>query len=515
MAGTGALPSTGDGGQVTAAAIYPQGIAVAATGDLFFTDRSLFHVRRIAAAGGVITSVAGAGGATYNGDGIAATTANLGNPWGVALDAAGDLFISELDNSRIRRVDAGTHLIPTVAGNGAFGYSGDGALATATQFGQLDGITYGPSGDLYVADQRDNRIVRIATATGLVTTVAGTGAAGLSGDGGPATAATLWSPARVVFDHAGNLLITDQANNRIRKVSGTTGAITTIAGGGPAAPGAGFSGDGGLATAADLNQPVGLCVAANGDILFTDMGNQRGCCITADGHISTIAGNSPIAPSVGYNAGGFSGDGGPATAAQFQFPVDVLIDASGSILIADNRNGRVRSIATDGTITTIAGTSATAVTTAVGDGGLATAANLYYPTALLLDAQGKLLVSVGGNDAIRKIDHASHLISTIAGSEVSGFSGDGGAATSARMSRPITTCFDPAGDLVIADADNNRVRKVSAAPTTPGGGGTTPPPSSGSGGHSCGLGGATALLMLAFGFLSLRLRQPRGPDARP
>ncbi len=461
IAGNGTQGFSGDGAAATAAALsVPRALLVTGAGDVLISDLGNNRVRRVAAAGGVITTIAGNGGTVYNGDGIAATAATLHNPLGLAVDGSGNLFIADESHSRIRMVATGTGLISTVAGNGAVGYSGDGALATTTQFSRLGGMAFGPSGDLYVVEQGDNRICRISATTGIVSTVAGTGVYGFSGDGGPATAAQLANPVRIAFTNAGELIFADQDNNRIRKIA-VNGTITTIVGSGHSAAdldrSGGFSGDGGQATAATLNQPVGLYISGNGDLLITDLRNQRVRRIDAlTGVISTIAGNS-----VPGDNGGFAGDGGLATNALLNNPVDVIADPAGNIFIAEFSNRRVRRIAVaDGTIATFAGNGIAAITTAVGDGGQALAANLGNPTALLLDAQGNLLVSVTGNDAIRRIDHATGIISTIAGSSVPGLSGDGGIATLARLNRPTTTCLAPDGRLIISDGDNNRIRAL-------------------------------------------------------
>ncbi len=368
----------------------------------------------------------------------------------------------------------GEDSIVTIAGggvSGAAGYSGDGSPATSTQFSLVGGIAYGPGGDLYIVAQGDQRICRVAAATGIVSTVAGTGHYGFSGDGGPATAADLANPAHIAFDHVGNLLIVDQNNHRIRQVAAATGIITTIAGSGNSSltpnPSGSFSGDGGPATAATFNQPVGLLVLGNGDLLLTDMLNQRVRRIVATtGIITTVCGIG-LPPIPGNQVqGGFSGDGGPAISAALNIPVDLQVDQAGNIFIADLRNNRIRRIAAaTGTISTIAGNGTAITTTATGDGGPATAAILFNPTALFIDAHGDLLIAVGNdNDAIRRVDHVTGTITTIAGSSLRGFSGDGGPATQAKLNRPTTMCLDPAGNLVFSDGNNFRVRKLVPVP---------------------------------------------------
>ncbi len=467
IAGNGGQGFAGDGDLATSAMLTnPQGLCVANSGDVYVVDTDNHRVRRIST-NGVITTVAGTGVFGYNGDGILAVAATLFSPLGITLDGAANLYIADQYNHRIRRVAASTGLISTLAGNDSNGYSGDGSLATSTRFTRIGGIAYGPSGDLYIVAQGDHRICRVSAATGIVTTVAGTGKSGFSGDGGPATAADLSNPCRIAFDHAGNLLIVDQANHRIRMVSVATGIISTIAGSGnssiSANTGNGFSGDGGPATAAQFHEPVGLHVMASGDLLVTDMLNQRLRRISAaTGIITTICGTGELPAGAFIVQGGFSGDGGPAVAAALNIPVDVEVDQAGNILIDDLLNNRIRRIsAVDGTISTIAGNGTAVTTTAVGDGGPATAAILYNPTAISFDQRGDLIISVGNdNDALRRVDHLTGIITTIAGTSIRGFSGDGGPATLARLNRPSTSAIDPAGNLVFSDGDNFRVRKL-------------------------------------------------------
>jgi streptogramin lyase len=204
-------------------------------------DRSNQRIRRVDAVTGVITTVAGNGASGFSGDGGPATAANLSGPFGVAVDAAGNVLIADQNNARIRRVDAVTGVITTVAGNGAGGFSGDGGPATAASLSNPVGVAVDAAGNVLIADRSNQRIRRVDAVTGVITTAAGNGASGFSGDGGPATAASLSSPWGVAVDAAGNVLIADQSNSRIRRVDAVTGVITTVAGNGTF----GFSGDGG------------------------------------------------------------------------------------------------------------------------------------------------------------------------------------------------------------------------------------------------------------------------------
>jgi len=290
---------------------------------------------------------------------------------------------------------------------------------------------------------------------GIITTVAGNGGYGVLGDGGPATAAELYAAFGVAVDASGNLFIADQANRRIRKVS-ASGIITTVAGSGPGgeAAGGGFSGDDGPATSAQLSGPQSVIVDASGNLFIADTYNNRIRRVSVSGIITTVAGSGPR---------GFSGDGGPATAASLYYPSDVAVDSAGNLFIADFDNQRIRKVSASGIITTVAGNGTQGFS---GDGGPATAASLYYPSGVAVDASGNLFIADSGNSRIRKVS-ASGIITTVAGSGPSGFSsgfsGDGGPATSASLGEPYHVAVDSAGNLFIADTGNSRIRKVSAS----------------------------------------------------
>lgn len=340
-------------------------------------------------------------------------------------------------------------VITTVAGSGVKGYSGDGESATQAALNYPDAVAFDTAGNLYFCDGNNNRVRKIDT-QGIVTSIVGNGNATYSGDGGPAIQAGL-SPTALAFDRAGNLFISDANNNRIRKVD-AQGVITTIAGTGTA----GYSGDGGPATQANLTSPYGLGFDAIGNLFFSDNGNRRIRKIDTLGIITTVAGNgTPEA----------SGDGGAATAAQLSFSYQIAFDATGNLFFADYLNARVRKIDTQGTITTIAGTGTAGYS---GDGGPATQAQLSYPAAVVTDSAGNLFVSDVGDYRIRKID-TQGIISTIAGNGTPGYTGDGGPSTQAALSTPYGMAFDASGNLFFGDARNDRVRRVSKA----GGGVTT------------------------------------------
>jgi len=289
---------------------------VDAAGNLYIASDVSSRIRKVTASG-VISTVVGNGTRGFSGDGGPAASAQLNFPYGVAVDVVGNLYIADDGNNRVRKVSAGG-VISTVAGNGTFGFGGDGGPATSAQLYEPSGVAVDVAGNLYIADTANNR-VRKVTVAGVISTVAGNGTSGFSGDGGPATSAQLNLPSGVVVDVADNLYIADTINNRVRKVT-VAGVISTVAGNGTA----GFSGDGGPATSAQLNAPNGVAVDAAGNLYIAD-GNNVVREVTA-GAISTVAGNGKI---------GFSGDGGPATSAQLNVPSGVALDAAGNLYIAE------------------------------------------------------------------------------------------------------------------------------------------------------------------------------------
>ncbi len=444
VAGTGGFGFSGDGGPATAALLnVPTGLAVDGAGNVYIADSGNHRIRRVNGAGN-ITTVAGTGATGSSGDGGPATAAQLGYPTGVAVDGAGNVYIADYGNHRIRRVD-GAGGITTVAGTGAFGFSGDGGPATAAQLYMPAGVTVDRAGNVYIADAYNHRVRRVDTAA-VITTVAGTGAAGFSGDGGPATAAQLRNPFHVTVDGAGNVYLADNGNHRIRRVD-AAGVITTVAGTGAA----GFSGDGGLASAAQLDVPTGIAVDGVGNVYIADSGNHRIRRVDAAGVITTVAGTA---------VAGFGGDGGPATAAQLSNPSGVAVDGAGNVYIAATGNHRIRRVDAAGVITTVAGTSASGFS---GDGGPATAAQLSNPSGMDVDGAGNVYVADAGNFRIRRVD-AAGVITTVAGtSAFFGSNGDGGPATAAQLAIPRGVGVDGAGNVYIADSGNHRIRRVDAA----------------------------------------------------
>ena len=344
-----------------------------------------------ASAGGqtyTINTAAGTGARGYSGDGGPATSAQLNQPDGVAVDAAGNLYIADTNNNRIRKVAPGG-TISTVAGTGTSGYSGDGGPATSAQLHYPSGVAVDSSGNLYIADSYNYRIRKVAPG-GTISTLAGTGTQGYSGDGGPATSAKLDYPYGVAVDSSGNLYIADMRNYRVRKVA-PGGTISTVAGTGTS----GYSGDGGPATSAKLSYTSGVAVDSSGNLYIADEGNNRIRKVAPGGTISTVAGTG---------TSGYSGEGGPATSAQLNTPYGVAVDAAGNLYIADTNNKRIREVAPGGTIWTVAGDGHS---TYSGDGGPAISASLYNPTGAAVDATGRVYVADSQNDRIRILTPAS------------------------------------------------------------------------------------------------------------
>lgn len=337
--------------------------------------------------------------------------------------------------------------ITTIVGTGTSGFLGDGGAATAARIQRVYGLCVDNAGNIYIPDYGNHRIRKVST-DGTISTIVGNGTAAFAGDGGAATAASLWGPRGVALDTSGNLYIADENNFRIRKVT-PSGIISTVAGNGSY----GFAGDGGQATAARLASPASIAIDRSGNMYIADMGNNRVRKVTTSGIISTIAGNGTSSPT---------GDGSQATAAAVPLPHGIKVDNDGNIYVTNHSTHRVRKISTTGIISTIAGTG-TAGTT--GDGGAATAARINAPYGLHLDNAGNIYIACMTGNNVRKID-ASGNISTFAGSGSTGFFGDGGAATAASIYEPYAIANDPSGNIIIADSRNFRIRKVSLGPPT-------------------------------------------------
>jgi uncharacterized protein (TIGR03437 family) len=359
--------------------------------------------------GYTITTVAG-GGASYPGNGGPATNAVIYSAAGIALDAAGNLYIA--DNYAgigvISKVSTGG-IISTVAGGGTLaGSFADGGPATSASLNSPTGVAVDAAGNLYIAEVFANRVRKVST-TGTITTVAGPGSTnGTLGDGGPATSATLNLPVGVALDSGGNLYIADYGNNRVRKVSVTTGTITTVAGSGSTN---GAVGDGGPATSATVSGPAGVALDNAGNIFIADFVDNRIRKVSPAGIITTMAGTG---------AAGYFGDGGLATISAINAPKGLAVDATGNVYIADTGNGRVRLVTTDGQINTIAGDG---LSSASGDNGPATSAGLYAPYDVALGSAGKMYVSqeyVSGGGGVRLLTPTGTPVSLLPSIKASG-----------------------------------------------------------------------------------------------
>ncbi len=521
LVGTGANGPLANGGSATGASVRTCGVAVDHTGNLVIANGGLPGRDRIVVAAdstgpfygramkaGHIYIVAGNGTAGFAGDGGPATSAELYDPANVAVDAAGNLAIADTSNNRVRVVaeTTGTYYgqamtagdIYTVAGGGDD--TGDGEPATSAALSSPDGVAVDAAGNLIIADDIDAQIRVVAVQSGTfygqamtagdIYTIAGDGAVGFSGDGGPATSAELEDPRAVTLDSAGNVLIADRGNNRVRVVAETSGTfygqamtagdIYTVAGGGRGL------GNGGLAMDASVPEPSGVTVDGAGNLVIASpykfyrvrvvaehTGTFYGQAMTA-GHIYTVAGNGP---------GLFSGNRGRAGHAQFQ-PTAVTSDAAGDLLISAANDQRVLMTAprggtfygqamTAGRIYTIAGSGTCKFT---GDSGPATKAGLCEPEGTSVDTAGNLLIADTSDQRIRVVAASTGTfygqamtagnIYTVAGDGSTGFSGDGGPATSAELSAPTGVAVDAARNVLIADSNNQRIRVVAATTGT-------------------------------------------------
>jgi uncharacterized protein (TIGR03437 family) len=404
VAGDGNDIFCGDNGPATSACVFePTGMAADSAGNVYIADFGNNRVRKVSA--GIITTVAG-GGDTFA-DNVPATSALMA-PFGVALDSAGNLYIADA-GGRIRKVSGG--VITTVAGG-----------SPSNQLYDPYGIATDSSGNLYIADWYYNSIRMVSN--GVTTIVAGNGTKGFSGDNGPATSAQLYYPYGVAVDSAGNFYIADTSNNCVRKVS--NGVISTVAGNGTP----GFSGDNGPATSAQLYGPSGVAVDSAGNLYIAVFQRIRR---VSNGVIATVAQLSAS---------------------------DVAVDSAGNLYIADYGNNRIRKLSAAGQITTVAGNGTPGFS---GDNGLATSAQLNSPGGIAVDSAGNLYIADSMNNRIRKV--AGGVIATVAGNGTAGFNGERGPATSAQLNNPNSLAVDPAGNVYIADTDNWSIRVLT--PTGP------------------------------------------------
>lgn len=562
---------TGDGGAASAALLFaPEGIARDPAGNIYIADSADHRIRMITAAG-IILTIAGDGEPGFRGDGGPASAARLDSPYGLAPDPAGNLYVADYANGRVRRISPDGAIV-TIAGGGARDPATSGATATAVRLLGPRNLALDAAGNLYISDFRDHRVYRVSPG-GAIEVVAGTGTSGFAGNGGPALYAQLSHPAGLALDGSGTLYIADSGNRRIRRLSGgilstvnvpvtlelptglafdsagnlyiadrsrivkvtpggaastlalaardlaldNAGNIFAVAGApqlvrlsptGSLAVVAGATaeprswGDGGPAAGARLDSPTGLALAPDGVLYIADTGNGRIRRVDPKGVITTVAGAGRsgslgdalpalaarlFAPSAlsldaagglfiadpavsrvrrlsaaamlfnvaGTGVAGFNGDG-VAASAQLNQPAGVVAAPDGRVFIADTGNHRIRVLSLSGTLSTVAGRGLRGY---AGDGGRALDALLDSPAGLALDRHGNLYIADRWNHAIRKLD-ASGTIVTVAGRGLPGFSGDGGPATQARLNHPTAVAVDAQGNLYIADTENHRIRKV-------------------------------------------------------
>jgi len=458
IAGTGYPCTTptqacGDGGSALVATVNnPQGIAVDTSGNVYIAD-TLDHRVRIISTAGIISAYAGTGttcnlgGSNTCGDGGLATAATISSPWQLSVDAAGDLFITDPPESRIREVNGSSKLMSSVAGSGKRSFGGDNGAATSAYLNSPRGVFIDASGNLLIGDTGNQR-VRIVNAQQTISTLAG---GGLGGDGGSAIAsdAIISADRDVALDSFGNLYIADTAGNRIREVSG--GNITTIVGTGIA----GYTGDKGLAVNATLSGPDGLAVDGSGNVYIADTNNLVIRLFNpSTGNITTIAGTGKTcSPTTAC------GDGGPATSATFSFPTTVSVDNLGNYYITDQGANRIRMVnGTNGTITTVAGTGArcstiacsNTVTASCGDGGAATSALLNEPFSAVPDNNGNLFIADTCDNRIREVNLSSGIISAYAFTGVYNFGPDKVPALQSTYDTPQNLAIDPYGNLYVS-----------------------------------------------------------------
>ena len=451
VAGNGTFGFTGDGGPATAATLsFPLGVAVdtANPPNVYIADALNHVIRKVNTSVNppTISTVAGTGIAGFSAleDGGPATSAKLNFPSGVAVDATGNIYIADKNNNRIRKVTGVT--ISTVAGNGIPGFA-DNATATSGQLNQPNGVALDAAGALlYVADTLNNRIRKVAA--GALSTVAGTGTAGSAGDGGLATIALLNNPLGVWVAGA-DIYVADTFSGRVRRFT-DGGNITAFAGSGAFS----FAGDAGPATVAALASPSGVAVSG-ATVYIADADNKRVRSVIG-GTINTFAGNGNFK---------FAGDNGAATSASLNFPNSVAaqVDASNNITlyIADTGNHRIRKVSSSGTITTIAGTGQFGF---AGDLGAASLARLNSPSGVALDASGNsLYIADTFNHRVRRVDLLANppTINTVVGNGNAGFI-DNTTAINGELNQPTAVALDALGNLYIADKNNHRIRKVTA-----------------------------------------------------
>ena len=445
VAGKGEWGRGGDGGPATAAQLLgPTRLTVDPKGNIYFVDTAITEqgevglVRKIDT-NGVIQTIAGGG--TSAGDGIAATKSSL-RALAVAVDSSGNVFIADVQTFSVRKVNA-AGIVSTVAGSGVAGFSGDGGpgLKARFGFGSVPALALDKQGNLYVADDGNARVRKLDPA-GLITTVAGNGLFRNAGNGGPAISASLFTPSRLAQDQAGNIYFSESAYHRIRRIAPDK-TITMFAGGASS----GYDGDGGPATKALLNNPRGLAIAQDGSLLVADTFNCVVRRIDKAGVITTLAGNGTC---------GYAGDNGPPLKASLNGPDGIAVDKNGDVAITESWGNRIRLIS-NGNIQTVAGNGTLGYS---GDGEDPLKAQLASPAGIRF-WNGALYFCDTINNVIRQVTlTGQRTITTVVGNGDANFSGDDGRAIDASLNTPLDLTFDREGNLYIADAYNTRIRIV-------------------------------------------------------
>jgi len=427
----------GDGGKAANAAFnFTPGIAQDQFGNYYVSDLGGNRIRKINSSTGNITTIAGTGAPGYNGNGIPAIRAQLSSPAHLRFDPQGDLVVSDSGNCLVRKIDA-AGMITNIAGTGTCGDSGDGGPATSAEIGNAYGVAYDPSGNLYVCDWLNN-VVRMVDTTGTIHTFAGTPNmnGGYSGNGVPATQALFNFPIGIQADSSGNIYIADSSNHLVRKVD-RNGIITDFAGNRTG----GSSGEGVSATTGEVWHPRGL-VFDNNSLYVSNGGDGRvrRVDVAAD-TIQTYAGLTS----------GYDGDGHTLTASEFYLPGQMIFNSVGHLVVADAANGRIREVGN--TMATIAGGY-------TGDGSAATEAAFLSPQAMATDLLGNSYVVDQSGNRVRKVNAFTGHISTVVGNGISGYSGDGGKATAAELWFPSGIAVDLLGNIFVSDSNNGVIRKV-------------------------------------------------------
>jgi sugar lactone lactonase YvrE len=510
VAGSGALGYTGDGvtgGAGLASLYHPYAVAADSSGNVYIADQYNCVIRKVDTTN-TITTIAGVAGQCNS------AGSDLSYPTGVALDStAANLYIADYSNCVVRKLVLSSKTLSIVAGTlAACGYTGDGGTATSAEMYYPAAVALDSTGNIFISDSNNYVIREVTKSNGKINTVAGNHTYGFLGDGGSALSAEMTQSYGIAVNSAGTVVtFTDYSNQRVRQFT-VGGTITTVAGNGTAC--AGTCGEGGTATSAELYYPVGLAETSGGTFYVGNNDNYAVDSFTVGGNLNRFAGNHSYnvetlitgAPAngaelnypfglavsstgniyitdshnfmvredvkstglVNFFAGtgteGYTGDGGAATSAELNYNFGVAVDSTGNVYIADTYNCLVRKVSTAGTITTFAGlvVSSSVRCGYTGDGGAATSAELYYPYGVAVDSKNAVYIADYAEHVIRKVTGGT--INTIAGiGGLLGYSGDGGPATAALLYDPSAVAVDAAGNVFIADTNNCRVREINAA----------------------------------------------------